>query len=771
METRFTNFLARLSRLCLYAIVFLVPLIYLPFTPEKFELSKYFLFYFLTLLSLLAYLLRAVTIKNFTIRRTPLDLPLLILWLLYLAASILSMQRYLSFFGNFSLLGQSFVGFSLLLVFYFLVVQHLDSIRQLLAMLYTLLASGALAIAYFIATLLHVPFPSWLPAGNVISLSYLLFGVFAAVLFVLATALLAIRRTAAPFLAAVIAVWLLSGSAIMMLGFKIIWIIIAIALFGLLVFFLTYLDEVRSWWSSAAFGLLLASLLFIFLGTPKLLTAPVPAEFALNASTSFTIALQTLTDGAKQFLFGSGPATYVYDFSHYRPEIMNQNFAWNVRFQQPLSTAFEWLTTNGLLANLALLAILLIVVGLIAATWLNHLTDLRRKRKVEGASVAAAMEWQRSPLLFWAVVGSWLTLLVSLFMINFGAVHWVLFWLFTALIVSASALVGRNVLSLQSVSLKTTPQYALVSSFSFILLFTAIIVAGIYLGRFYAAEVVYARSLNKPLNEKIAGIQNAVALNGYRESFYLAIADALVADAAQISQNKGEPVGVYQRVSQAVAAARQAAAIAPRNVATWDFLSVLYANARPLAPEAAVWMASSLHTAIELEPTNPSLYLSLATAELASAQYKEARANLERAIALKPDFAVAYMRLAQLFELQGNINEAISALEKGLNSASGNAEYLMQLGRYYYNRKQKGDYPLAEAAFRQALVFNPGYSDAMFGLAVLYETTGNKSTALELYRRLLELNPGNKEVLRRINAISPPPAPVAELPDAKDAKR
>ena len=115
---------------------------------------------------------------------------------------------------------------------------------------------------------------------------------------------------------------------------------------------------------------------------------------------------------------------------------------------------------------------------------------------------------------------------------------------------------------------------------------------------------------------------------------------------------------------------------------------------------------------------------------------------------------MAYARLAFLEEMKNNISGSIAVLEKGLNYGIQDPDYVFQLGRYYFNRAQKGDYTLAEAAFRKSIILQPNYSDAIFSLGLLYEKVGNTGAALEMYRKVLDLNPGNTDIKKKINGLS-----------------
>ncbi len=775
MDTLVTKILHGINQVSLYIAIFLVPLFFLPYTVENLELNKNFLFYFLTILSLLCWLGRAVIRKNLEIRRTPLDLPLLILWFLYFLTSLLSQETYLSFFGDFSSLGLSFISLTCLLIFYFLLVQNLSGIKQILTALYLILLSGALAALYFIIypalpslmnffasfSLIQNPaavtanLQSWLPKFNLLHASNTLAGIFFVIIFVLALSLLTIRKKNFWLDFFFFLIFLLSGAALVMPGFKLIWIVVALAIFLMLIFFLTYLERVKSVWTSISFAVLVIALLFIFLGVPRFLTASLPVEVSLGGNVSASIVYNTVIDGARSFLFGSGPATFVFDFSKYRPADFNNNFAWDIRFRQPYSGALDWAATTGVLGTLSFLFIILMVLGLIVSTWLRHLMELRRKKKPlaeETEKVAESLA--SSPLIFWALVGAWLILLISFFLVNFGMAHWLLFWLLLGLMIGASAHLAKAEMPTLKISLKISPQYMLASSFAFILIFTAIMVAGIYLGRYFAGEIVFARALSQPAEARLDAVTRAVALNPNRVLFYLTQADLYFNKATELANKTNDVNQVAPLVASAVQAAKIATDKAPNNVATWEYLSSMYANARPIAPEANNWTITALERAVSLEPTNPLFYVASGDAKLVEKRYSEAKDDYEKAISLKSNLLNAYIRLAFLKETQNDLNGAVAAMEKGLNYGLQDAGYVFQIGRYYFNRNQKNDMAQAEAAFRRAIALNPNYSDALYALGLLYERNGNKGPALDLYRRVLNLNPGNKDIRKKVDSLS-----------------
>ncbi len=757
MENSFAQIIKKLEHFFLYVTVALVPLVFFTATTESLELPKYIFFYAGTCAALVCFLAHLMILKQLPLRRTPLDLPLILLWLVMLVGSCLSLTQYESFFGDFTLLRQSFVTVSVGIVFYWLLVQYLTDSDRIYRLLKIFLASGAVAATYFVAKLFNIiPLPALELPLNVVSSSNSVWGLFLVLVAVLALTVIAIRGTSKMAITLAFVALIPSLAGIALIGFKIVWILLATALGLMLIFFLTYLDHIRSWWSSLAFSMLVASILFAVIGTPAWLTARTPTEINLGYSYSYQIARDSFVQGGwKERFFGSGPSTYIYNFSSFRPSALNTKPFWTSRFYFSASTAFDWFTENGLVSSIVWVATILVVLGVIIATWFKSIQDLKHP---ESQSVLKANGWlstaSDSPVIFWGVSSAWLTLVVGLVVLNIGASHWMLFWLFTAALVAGSFTLGTTSVVHKDVSLRTTPQYALVTSFSFILVFTGFIILGIYFGRFVEAEIKHSRSLGAPTDQRISLLNEAINLNGNRALFYVSLADAWLIKAGELSRDPKQSTEVYQALAAAIQAAKTATDIAPYNVAGWQLLSSVYTSAAAITPDAVNWIGQSLVRARELEPSNPVIYVGLATVKASNKQYVEAIGDLNQALNLKPNFLEAYLKLALLYEARGQMEQARQTLERGLPYGKTNSDYLIQLGRYYFNSRTGDDEVSAETLFQQAVYLNPNSSDGLFALAVLKERQGNRTEALQLYRRVLELNPTSKEIQAKINTLS-----------------
>jgi len=761
-----SHFLDKLINICIYGVFFLIPIFFLPITPDAVEFNKQFLFFLLVIVGLVAWVGKGIAEKKLLIRRTPLDVPLLLITLTLLVASIISKNKHISFWGDYASPANSLISFVFYILFYFLVLNNIESVKQATRVLVALIISAIVSVLYFLIQafgifhLQNLAIPRWTVTADLPTH----FGYFLVVVALIILSLVLTKKGAfwgvKNILGMLAMLAILAG--ILFLGFKSVWLIFAIAIFLLLVFSLSRVEEVHVPWMSVGFGIMVVAILFILLGQPKFLTANLPTEVALSPGISWKVTTSALSENLKQFLFGSGPGTYVYDFSAFRPEAFNNNFAWSVRFTKPYDAALELLSNNGLLGAVAWISFFLVAIGTLFVTWFVRNIKMKRKT-VEKISDMIHLTDEEGDIhahtIFSGLVTAWFTLLVSMFFITFTTVHWVLFFALLALAYLVGTEFAKKGPGTFELSLKAKPQYTLVASFAYILFFALVIVLVIYLGRFYTAEIYRAKAMKYSsvgnYTKAAAEMFKAVSLNPNYHRYYLDLASSYIGMATVESQNSSpDQQKVANLVASAVNQAREATRLAPSDAASWDFLSTMYATARPLSANANTFVISALEQAIKLEKTNPRLYLDYGRAKVVQKDLKGAREALEKAIALKPDYVLGYSTLSQLDEMEGKINEAIEHMSVAAALAQNDPMLIFNVGRLYYNRAKQDDLVRAEQLYILAISLNPNYADALWSLGVLYERQGRASDALQLYRRVQKLNPDNSAVQDKIRRLS-----------------
>lgn len=749
-----SKILLTVSRISYYLIVILVPLFFLPFTAEFLEFNKQYALYALILVSLTTWVAASVTERKFEFRRTPLDLPLVAFWVVFLASSLASKDRYLSFWGNFENLNSGFISLTFYILFYFLTTNIVISLERIRMVIRAVIISGLIGIAYFFFQY----FGLWgkmgfsVTPGNTVAPLVTQFGFYLlALLLISLNALFVARKNRLNDI-----LWGLlfavSLATIVVIGFKLLWIVTAVGLFFLLVFAISRLEELRTTWISVGFSVFVLSLLLTLLGTPSFLTLRLPLEVSLSHSVTWRIVTHTLGDSVLRFAVGSGPSTFPYSFSQFRPETLNTTFVWNTRFTQGSSSFLDMLGGVGFLGMVSFMVIILLVLGTILYLWMRRPTRGARKMEISGDGEGAMLS---------ASTTIWLVLLFIFFITSLSTSLWILFFVMLGMTMTLSKAILTPESKPWSISLRTSPQYGLASSFGFILLFSGTIVFGVYLGRFYAANVAYARTIRAigQNNNEVAirEVGRAVNLHPGSATYNLLLAQAYLLQAASEASKPQPNAGLITNfLAFAVSGARQATTLAPSSVVAWEALATMYANARGIAPDANDWVIRSLNKSIELETTNPINYLRRGGAKITARDLDGAEKDYEEAIRLKPDYVDAYAALAFLEESKNDLDSALVHMMDAVRFSGQNPDVLFQLGRMAYNRNKQGDLELAEQAFLAAIAQNSNHANALFSLGLIYEKQGLSSKALNYYRQVQRLNPQNVDIRHKVESLAAP---------------
>lgn len=159
--------------------------------------------------------------------------------------------------------------------------------------------------------------------------------------------------------------------------------------------------------------------------------------------------------------------------------------------------------------------------------------------------------------------------------------------------------------------------------------------------------------------------------------------------------------------------------------------------------------------AIELDPTDPDVYVHLAIAELARGDGASARRAVDRAIELMPDCADAWF-LRGTMALEGrDFAGAEEALRRSLalNVPGARGPALARLGAALLEQGQPGE---AERVAREALVAEPGQPEAQLLLALILARSGHRREAAETVRAVLARYPEHRAARRMMQELAAP---------------
>jgi tetratricopeptide (TPR) repeat protein len=141
---------------------------------------------------------------------------------------------------------------------------------------------------------------------------------------------------------------------------------------------------------------------------------------------------------------------------------------------------------------------------------------------------------------------------------------------------------------------------------------------------------------------------------------------------------------------------------------------------------------------LKYRPKSVVCLCNLALVKMATKKHAEAQDLLEKAIAIKGDYGLAYYLLGRNFFQQGRLDEALTRLNESLHYDPANPKAHNCVGVI---SSQKGFVNRAEGAFSEAVKLDPDFGDAHFNLAVLFATREkpDANKAAEHYNRAVLL--------------------------------
>jgi len=154
--------------------------------------------------------------------------------------------------------------------------------------------------------------------------------------------------------------------------------------------------------------------------------------------------------------------------------------------------------------------------------------------------------------------------------------------------------------------------------------------------------------------------------------------------------------------------------------------------------------------AIALSPDYPLAYTNLASVHQKKGEFVKAREILEKVIARYPYNAEAYVNLAQILIALGDTEAALSSLQQAEALSPFMSAVHIGLGNIY---QSQGWLPEAKNEFETALWLNPENYIAAYNLGNIAYSTGDLYDALLLYKKALRISPEATEPLNNLGQI------------------
>jgi len=657
------NMLDKIIKYSLYLLVFLLPLFFLPLTSFPIVFNKQMLLSVFVFLLLILWLVKIISSGKLNLTWNKITGSVFLLISILGISTLFSGAKIQSFWG---MSFESDTLFSFILYgLVFLLFANLINKEQIKSVLMSFLASsGILSILFLVQSLWRPVFPwdfaqgvGFNSVGTVQTLA-----IFLGAGFIILISLL--ESNFKKSILAIIFGCLLFVS-IFIINYWVAWLGISLAMAIIIWTRLKTIkdNEITSFKIILPLIILALSLIFIFIKIPTTNIVNLPSEVNLTNKASFNIAQKTLGEGTKNLVFGSGPATFVYDYDLHRSAGPNLTVFWQTRFNQATSAFLTFLATTG---TLGILAFLLMIFFFLQ----------QGLKFIKGD--------QLSP------VG------ISVFI---GTVYFLFSWFFyptnLTLMFSAFLMLGlftvwNNKQESKQIIFTQSPQTA----FFIMLLGVFLIVGSVFvlynLSQKYQAALAFSQGLElinaeEPnLDEGMIKLNRAVTLDK-KDSYSRNLSQAFLLKINEVLNNEElseeDKKQVFQSlISNTESFANNAVLLNPKNSQNWLQVASVYENFMFLGIEGAGDMVlSSYQKTEELAPQNPEIPFILGRvykfqAEKVQAQitpleedketinileenrdkiFDMAIEKLEKSAQLKIDFTPAYYLMAQVYELKG----------------------------------------------------------------------------------------------------------------------
>lgn len=660
----------------------LTPLIFSNLTTEFFETPKLIFLVVSILLLLTLWSISWIIAGKVVITRTPLDLPLLLILAIVLLSTFFSETRNVAIFGNVPSVHGSAFSWVAYILFYFIVTSNLKSLLQIKILLYALLGSTLITSIVTIVSFFGIYFPfnfaqiqSFNPTGSSFSAAFMMI----ILLPVLMSSLIKPNKIIPQIVAMVISV--IFAISLALTASPPIWVGTIVVLMA------TVLASKREHLIRGlpllvlpiVVAILITILTFIPFAKNPLYTQKqnFPAEIQLSFANSWKIAASAFAD--KPFL-GTGPESFLFNFTQYKPIELNQTNYWTLRFDVAHN---EFLQFFGTMGGLGLMALLFLAVMVINFAWrglFQHENNLATAFAVGAlVSVVTLALHTTTPVM---VVGMFLILamLMTLHKHLTGKVDEF------SIGIKTSKVRENNGYDINNMVVGDILPVILLFPVMF---FVILISYQTY--NVVAADFYHRKALNLASTKALDTYNNLIIaenLNPLVDLYRIDLAQTNFALANAIAVAKGpteaspggsltdaDKANIQTLLSQAVSEGRNAVILSPRNSANWEILASVYRQISGVAENALAFSLDSYGRAVSLDPMNPALRLNIGGVYYSIKNYDLAIRFFDDAIKLKPDYSNAYYNLSIALRDKGNLKESqviaeqlVTQLQKDTNN-------------------------------------------------------------------------------------------------------
>jgi len=662
MREQLISLLSKIIEWGLILLAFLLPVFFLPITIETFEFPKQVFLTFFVFILVFIWIIKMILEKSVKILHSPLTMPVLFFLGAFALSTVFSIHRLSSIYGSYPRLHGGLVSILVYLLLFFLVSTNVKEKKNIGRLIFSVCLSGFLVsligiLNFFDIYLLPSFFknrfitPAGLASGTSVFL-VLIFPILALYFFLKENLITKILAGLAG-LSFIIYIILISQLAAIVSVFLAIFLII---LFSRHQFSITTAIKIGITCLVIILLLVVNNMGTIRSHVPLLKNKPIQNDLTINLDTAWTIT----ASGFKSFkilILGSGPSTYLFDFTSFKPLEFNRTNLWNIRFDKSYNEYFQLISTIGLL-GLAAFFYLLVMIGKIAKEVLSKRDFLFQVCLL--------------PVLLFAFSSLFTT---SITLTGF------IFWLFLGLLVSAVNLARTNGVREIEFSLATLQPRTSTNKKAEILPWVIGIIAVLIIfplvwqmGKVLQAEIYFTQSQDEQLKDSpdanfiLQSLRRARQVTPNNDTYRRTLSATTLNFAVIGLQQKTISEDTKKALLQeAISEGQAAVQYAPYNIFNWENLQTIYSLVT-IEKNDELLINNIIFQETILDPLNPRHQNDLGLVYLNMRNDIEtAKWYFQGAITLKPDFVDAHYNLATTYKEEGKNEKALQEYELTLS--------------------------------------------------------------------------------------------------------
>jgi len=469
-----------------------------------------------------------------------------------------------------------------------------------------------------------------------------------------------------------------------------------------------------------------------------------PAIDKLNASYSeltlpWQMTLDVTASTIKSFpLFGVGPNHFFQAYLAYKPAALNTTNFWGTEFTSGFELIPTFIATEGAVG--AIVWILFFVFFGIAGV---------KALKRAGVGTSEKFILVSS---FFAAVFLWLMMIVSVPSHAVVLLTFILTGIFLGTAVVSEALVPLVIKPLPE-----TRTYKIFPLLGGICILIAVIWGLIYIKKtvallFFSAGVNQL-TVSGNADAASADFSHAMAFDS-SDIYWQGMTEVAIAKATKLASSvtSATPASTSAAVLVQVKDILNQGLVASANAIAFDKTNYYNYLSKARVSEVAASMKinngyenalDAYVKAINYNPYDPSIYLSLARLQANVGKLDDALRTLGAALQVKNNYIDAVFLLSQVYSAKGDLPNAIIAAQVATGLNPQNPLLFFQLGLLDYSHK---DYEGAVSALKSAVSLQADYANAKYFLGLAEARVGNTADATAQFQDLAATNPDNKEI-------------------------